>query len=91
MDISNLIVGLLMIGIGFLIKSFPNLIAGYNTMSKDKKKNVDIEGLSTFMRNGLIAIGLTIIIGYYLFKWRFKSCTKTYNGSFFKRCSLWRS
>lgn len=69
MDISNLIVGLLMIGIGFLIKSFPNLIAGYNTMSKDKKKNVDIEGLSTFMRNGLIAIGLTIIIGYYLFKW----------------------
>jgi Co/Zn/Cd efflux system component len=69
MDILNLIVGLFMIGIGFLVKSSPNMIAGYNTMSKDKKKNVDIEGLSTFTRNGFIAIGLTIIIGYYLFKW----------------------
>jgi len=58
-----------MIGIGFLVKSAPNLIAGYNTIPKDKKKNVDIEGLSTLMRNGLIIIGLTIIIGYYLFKW----------------------
>jgi hypothetical protein len=69
MDILNLIVGLFMIGIGFLVKSAPDLIAGYNTMPKDKKKNVDIEGLSTFVRNGLITIGLTIIIGYYLFKW----------------------
>jgi len=69
MDILNLIVGLFMIGIGFLVKSAPDLIAGYNTMSKDKKKNVDIEGLSTFMRNGLITIGLSIIIGYYLFAW----------------------
>lgn len=69
MDILNLIVGLFMIGIGFLVKSAPGLIAGYNTMPKDKKKNVDIEGLSTFMRNGLIALGLSIIIGYYLFKW----------------------
>jgi hypothetical protein len=69
MDILNLIVGLFMIGIGFLVKSAPDLIAGYNTMPQDKKKNVDIEGLSTFMRNGLITIGLSIIIGYYLFKW----------------------
>lgn len=69
MDILNLIVGLFMIGVGFLVKSTPDLIAGYNTMSKEKKKNVDIEGLSTFMRNGLITIGLLIIIGYYFFKW----------------------
>lgn len=69
MEILNLIVGLFMIGIGFLVKYAPDLIAGYNTMPKDKKKNVDIEGLSTFMRNGLISIGLSIIIGYYLFRW----------------------
>lgn len=69
MDILILIVGLFLIGIGFLVKSSPDLIAGYNTMPKDKKKNVDIEGLSTYMRNGLIIIGLTVIIGYYLFKW----------------------
>lgn len=69
MDILNLIVGLFMIGIGFLVKSAPDLIAGYNTMPKDKKKNVDIEGLTTFMRNGFVTIGLSIITGYYLFKW----------------------
>lgn len=69
MDLLNLTVGLLMIGLGFLVKSAPDLIAGYNTMSKDKKKNVDISGLSTFMRNGFITIGISMIIGYYLFKW----------------------
>ena len=69
MEILNIIIGLFVIGIGFLVKSVPDLIAGYNTMSKEQKKNVDNEGLSTFMRNGLIAIGISIIIGYYLFKW----------------------
>lgn len=69
MEILNILVGLFMIGIGFLIKSAPGLIAGYNTMSTEEKKNVDIEGLSTFMRNALIAIGASIIVGYYLFKW----------------------
>ncbi|SFC99748.1 protein of unknown function [Flexibacter flexilis DSM 6793] len=38
-------------------------------MSEEEKKNVDIIGLSAFMRNGLISIGLLNIIGYYLFKW----------------------
>jgi hypothetical protein len=65
----QIIIGLFIIGIGFLVKSFPSLIAGYNTMSEEKKKNVDIVGLSTFMRNGLIAIGLIIIFGYFMFKW----------------------
>lgn len=69
MDIIILFTGVFMIGIGFLVKSSPNLIAGYNTMPIDKKKNVDIEGLSTYMRNSLIIIGLSIIAGYYLFKW----------------------
>ena len=69
MELLNIIVGIFMIGMGFLVKSAPNLIAGYNTMPQDKKKNVDVEGLSTYMRNSLIIIGLSIIAGYYLFKW----------------------
>jgi len=64
MEIINLITGLFMIGMGFLVKSSPNLIAGYNTMPKDKKKNIDIDGLSTYMRNSLIIIGLSIIGKY---------------------------
>jgi hypothetical protein len=69
MEIIILITGLLFIGLGFIIKSFPNLIAGYNTMTAEKKKNVDIEGLSSLMRNGFISMGLVLITGYYLFKW----------------------
>lgn len=69
MDILNLLIGLFMIGIGFLLKAVPNLISGYNTLPKENKKNVDIKGLSTFLRNAFITIGLLIIIGYFFFKW----------------------
>jgi len=58
----NLITGLFLIGIGFLVKSSPDLISGYSTMSKEKKKNVDIVGLSTFMKKGFIIMGITMII-----------------------------
>jgi hypothetical protein len=54
---------------GFLVKAFPDLIAGYNTMSETKKANVDIKGLSLFMRNTLVIIGLVVIGSYYFFRW----------------------
>lgn len=38
-------------------------------MSVEKKKNIDIEGLSTHMRNGFISIGMSMIAGYYAFTW----------------------
>ena len=38
-----LMLWLFLIGSGFLVKRFPNLIAGYNTMSIERKKNVDID------------------------------------------------
>jgi hypothetical protein len=38
MEIFNLIFGLLIIGLGFFIKAYPDTIAGYNTMSKEEKK-----------------------------------------------------
>lgn len=64
-----LYIGLFLIGIGFLVKAFPNLIAGYNKMSQKQKANVDIVGLSNFIRNGLILIGLVVIIGYNGLNW----------------------
>jgi len=67
MDILIIIIGLFMAALGFLAKAYPNLIAGYNTMPRDKKKNVDIEGLSTLIRNGLAITGLTIIVSYFFF------------------------
>lgn len=64
-----MIMGLLFIGLGFLVKAYPGLIAGYNTLSPEKKKNVDIDGLSRYIRNGLIIMGMVIMAGYLLFRW----------------------
>ena len=69
MDYFNQIFGLFIIGIGFLVKAFPNTIAGYSTMSKAEKRNVDIKEASTYIRNGFIIIGSTIIVGYYILTW----------------------
>jgi len=66
MTVMSLNLGLFFIGLGFLVKAFPDLIAGYNTMSKEQKANVDIQGLSSFMRNVFIVIGLVIIAGNFL-------------------------
>ncbi|MEO0340296.1 MAG: DUF3784 domain-containing protein [Bacteroidota bacterium] len=58
-------IGLFIIAIGFLVKKYPNLIAGYNTLSAERKKQVDIEGLSTWMKNSFITMGILTIIGYF--------------------------
>ncbi|MEQ8809698.1 MAG: DUF3784 domain-containing protein [Imperialibacter sp.] len=65
----NLIIGGFLIGTGFLVKANPMAIAGYNTMSEEKRKNVDIEGLSSMMRNYLIAMGLLVIAGAFILDW----------------------
>ena len=60
--LTNLIIGLIFIGIGFLVKCYPNTIAGYNTMSEEKKKNIDIDGASSFMKKGFIILGIIIMV-----------------------------
>lgn len=54
--------GVLLIVVGLLVKRFPMLIAGYNTMPPTKKKNVDIGGLSSFMRRHLVIMGALWIL-----------------------------
>ena len=44
------------------------MITAYKIMSEGKKK-VDVNRLSILIRNGLIAMGVTVVAGYYLFKW----------------------
>ncbi|WOK06963.1 DUF3784 domain-containing protein [Imperialibacter roseus] len=65
----HLIIGTFLIGTGFLVKSYPMLIAGYNTMPEDKRKNVDVDGLSSMIRNHFITMGLVLVVGAYLFLW----------------------
>jgi hypothetical protein len=62
MEVQAFGTGLLFIILGLLVKKYPNLMAGYNTMSAEKKKNVDVEGLTTYARNTLLGIGLIIIL-----------------------------
>lgn len=54
--------GIILIISGILVKKYPNLIAGYNTLSEADKKKIDIKHLSGFMRNCLIIIGAVSII-----------------------------
>ena len=62
MMIFRVFLGLFFIVIGFLVKAYPDTISGYNTMPKEKKKNVDIVGLSTFMKRGFVVTGVTVIV-----------------------------
>ena len=60
--LATLLAGALVIVCGLLVKRFPMLISGYNTLPKEKRKNVDIDGLSSFMRRHLVIIGGLLIL-----------------------------
>jgi hypothetical protein len=63
MDSIGILTGLFFFFIGYLVKAYPNTIAGYNTMSKERKSYVDIEGLSSFMKRAFIWMGFILIMG----------------------------
>lgn len=67
MEAVNIITGVFLILLGIVIKhgKMYNWIAGYNTMSPEEKKNVDIEGFSTLMRDCFLIMGMLIIAGHY--------------------------
>ena len=45
------------------------LIAGYNTMPKESKKKYDIEGIANVFGITFFAMGIVIIIGYFVADW----------------------
>ena len=69
MEYINIGTGLFIVVMGFLVKRFPNLIAGYNTMSPERKEKVDINRLSNWMSNCLVFMGILMIGGPYLFNY----------------------
>lgn len=66
METTVLITAFILIGLGVLVKRFPILIAGYNTMSKEEKMNVDVKGLSAFMCYSLVGMGTVSVLAYYI-------------------------
>ena len=55
--------------LGLLVRKYPKLIAGYNTMSPERQKQVDVKGLTAFMCRAFCVIGLLITLVYYLLLW----------------------
>ncbi|MGI6065397.1 MAG: DUF3784 domain-containing protein [Bacillota bacterium] len=55
---------LLLIGLGILVKYYKAywLISGYNTMSKEKKEKVDVEGLAKFTGNVCFVMGALMLL-----------------------------
>ena len=56
--------GLLLVFIGLMVKKHPNILAGYNTMSGEMKKKIDIEKVSTtspLFVFGVLGLLLTLI------------------------------
>ena len=45
----HLLISTILILCGFLVKLFPNLIAGYNYLPKEEKDKIDITKLSLFL------------------------------------------
>lgn len=63
----QLITGGILLLCGVLIYFFPILIAGYNTMPKNKRKNVDIQGLKRYLSFTLSGLGVGfILLGFFM-------------------------
>ena len=63
-------IAIIFISLGVLIKygKMYFLIAGYNTMSKEKQENYDIDGIATVFRNAMFGMALLMIIGFIISK-----------------------
>ena len=44
------------------VKKNPDLLAGYNTLSIEKKEEIDIEKLTSIAKNTLVITGLCVIL-----------------------------
>lgn len=59
---------LFLIAMGALCRKYPDLIAGYNTMNPEKKKNVDAKGLGKHMCYGMGWTAVACLVCFYLLK-----------------------
>lgn len=67
-DVIVWIYGMLIIACGAFCRQYPDCIAGYNTMKPERKKYVDIDGLSKFTCNCLGVIGVLTVLAFYLLR-----------------------
>ncbi len=67
---SLIVVSVIFIALGIAIKygKLYFLIAGYNTMSKEKQQSYDIDGIATIFRNAMFGMAFIMITGYLISK-----------------------
>lgn len=63
---SQLLVSIILIICGFLVKKYPDLIAGYNTLSPSEKAKIDSKGLALFLKQVLIGLGTLNLVSFLL-------------------------
>ena len=70
MIIGIIILSLLFIGIGFIVteNNAKYLLSGYNSMSENERKNIDIKSYIPYFRNFHVFLGISLfIIGAFLY------------------------
>lgn len=51
-----------------MVQKNPNLIAGFNALTSEDKEKVEVKALATFVRNGLVIIGIVLIVISIIFR-----------------------
>jgi len=59
---ASIITAVILILSGLAVKNNPDLIAGYNTLTKEEKEKIDTEKLTQMTRNYLVFIGINVLI-----------------------------
>ena len=57
----SLIMAVILILTGLLVKNNPDLIAGYNSLSKEEKEKIDTEKLTQMARKYLLLMGFAVL------------------------------
>ncbi len=65
MGVVVIVFSLLWLGIGQFIKKYPELLAGYNTMSPEKKRNVDIQAVGKLFCRGFQIMAAAMVVIYF--------------------------
>ncbi len=55
-----------MTGIAAFVKRYPDTLAGYNTMSDEKKKNVDLQGMVSYIYRGMLIVSWSMVPAVYI-------------------------
>ena len=79
MIFGGLLTGGILIVLGLAVKKCPDLLAGYNTLSKEKKAEINIDKLTTITKITLVTTGgCVIFISLLLNAFEIKESTQLY-------------